>query len=593
MAYDSVRAQLDKLLGPDRNGPLAATKVNKQPPDYRDSNICKHFLLGFCPNDLYIKQRSEPGSCRFEHVEAAKIAFENDLNSGLVREEKLRWMRALVNDCRSIIADEDRKIRGQARRLQDSYTCGGDLSGLMIRDFDTLKKLGMVSPNAKIRILSEIDNDDLMSDHDPTLPITFADPSSIAKKQYQPVTANHETNESKNASSTKPESQNSPGEVAHDQLPKVPENGKPSAGDESEDDDDDDDLDGFGLIKVIPADEKAKVDPEVSNGSKDDQILPAPSMQDVSAIDKPAKETETKDPKLSLSEKGKEEKHAIKYITDAKSSFGTADEKENEKGNYKNQHHPSSLYSQKHEPEEEKRAEPNSPVKESHQTQKSLSEPKSQSDSTVSNEGKEQPVIIMDKFYEAGVGPDGLLMLDRKQSKRVCACCGGYISLVDAESRLLSHYGGKSHHSLALLRSKAVELEALLAAEPHMPYERNAPFRGRRNERDSGRFRKGDDWRLRRDHRGGRGDRYSDKYNDRDGRRPSSGYFRDSRRGPSPPDRNRGSDDDHHKRYGARNGGDDYPNNRSYGRHDRYDGRRKRYRSPSPERGSRRSRRYY
>jgi len=210
------------------------------------------------------------------------------------------------------------------------------------------------------------------------------------------------------------------------------------------------------------------------------------------------------------------------------------------------------------------------------------------------NDGKPEtqpPEDIMEEFYRTGRGPDGLLMLDRKRGLRVCACCGGYISLVDAESRLLSHYGGKSHHSLSLLRAKVAELEKTLAthAEPASEYSgyRDQP---RYNDREHHWQRRDD----RRHSRWERPDRYSShaRRDYESGGHGTAGWYYNSV-------------DRRHDRGGRYAGGGGRREERPY-RHggrrenryeDRYEGRyesgRKRFRTPSPHRRNRRSRDYY
>ncbi|KAI0564110.1 luc7-like protein [Gracilaria domingensis] len=471
MAYDSVRAQLDKLLGVDRNGPLTDS-ANNEPPNYRDAKFCKHFLLGFCPNDLYIKQRSEPGSCRLEHSEAAKSTFEKDEAEGRVREEeKFRWMRALLNECRAIVGEEDRKIRGQARRLQESYGCGGELSGLMIRNFDTLKKLGMVSQNAKVRILSEMDDNEHMSDDDFTVAHSSRDPSADASVE------NHAKPEPNNTSDVSNENQAS---NAKGEQPKETDDSQSDAEriDEEvdeDDDDDDDDMDGFGLIKVIPAgdnqnpvmDEKDKeagpavsdvnVNSETSASRGDPSITEKVSIRqqnevhraeergkgDSCAFDNNSDIKQLPSPREKeatlKSESGKGSEIGVKESTVEKSTTVGVD-------------HSSAVVS-----EEEKRGN----------VELSLSK--------LPGGEKADGNNIMDKFYESGIGPDGLLMLDRKQSKRVLCMLRW------------------SHHSLAQLRAKIPEMDAALAKGPRYSNETRNSRHGNYEDRDYGRSRNNDD----------------------------------------------------------------------------------------------------
>ncbi|PXF49961.1 Luc7-like protein [Gracilariopsis chorda] len=587
MAYDSVRAQLDKLLGPDRNGPLTNT-ANHEPPNYRDSKYCKHFLLGFCPNDLYIKQRSEPGSCRCEHSEAAKQAFDEDDQKGRVREEKSRWMRLLLNECQNIVSEEDRKIRGQARRLQESYGCGGDLTALMIRNFDTLKKLGMVSQNAKIRILSEIDDDEIMSNDDATLPHTSMDPSADGSQDVQQL-----LKLGNNVKQPDHPSVNAVDENKANQNPNSEEKElDKSSSDSGTDDDDDDDLDGFGLIKVIPASDtpvnkagdadasKASQPPHQSNA--DTKVVPSKESSQSLADDVKAPVSDKKPPEEQDKQDSDKESDSQDGMKEDTKPLGVSSNPSI------TDHEPNTTEQFPNEKDGKTETHTNDVKTNAFEVEKSDDKPAEQESNT-----NEETDNVMDKFYEAGVGPDGLLMLDRKQSKRVCACCGGYISLVDAESRLLSHYGGKSHHSLALLRKKIPDLETIIASEPRYAHETNANRYSRADDRDHGRNRHSDDWRTRRDYRGGkRSGRYEDRYSDRYGDVFPGKSNRDSYRRHGASDWHRNSADDYDK-YGSRYNTDGYNDDRPYGRHDRYEGRRKRYRSPSPYRGSRRRRRYY
>jgi hypothetical protein len=45
---DEMRKQLDALMGTDRNGDIAGKK------SFTDPEICKYYLAGLCPHDLFI-----------------------------------------------------------------------------------------------------------------------------------------------------------------------------------------------------------------------------------------------------------------------------------------------------------------------------------------------------------------------------------------------------------------------------------------------------------------------------------------------------------------------------------------------------------
>lgn len=643
MAYDSVRAQLDKLLGPDRNGPLTDS-AGQSAPHYTDSSVCKHYLLGFCPNDLYIKHRSEPGSCRDLHSDAAKVAFEKDVAAGKAKREKVLWMRALLKECRSTVSDEDRKIRGHARRLQDTYRAQGDLSGLMIRNFDTLKKLGMVSPNAKVRVGNEDDDEDFLDEQE-----------NIFEKDKR--SNEHEGHAEKELT----------------QITSQPSSQATAAAQKNNDD-----VDGFGIVKVIPGDPDGDAD---DNGDIDEfgrvKKVTADTNKSVNVPDSTKLESEGN----SLDGKADGTKHSTKASgddsDDSDDGFGiikvtpydsddgdaapmkdsatgvgdtgnSCDNKDDDSAKVVNKDMPEDIPENKvkDEPKPGLRdvqsvSEKDGRIEESKNGDRETeggsgttgkeTEPASdnkRSDNDNSVEKKQAPSAdeIMDKFYEAGEGPDGLIMLDRKQSLRVCACCGGYISLVDAESRLLSHFGGKSHHSLAVLREKVVELEKAvreLESQPGMSLdERGGRYR---DERDYHSVRSEFNRRDRRDYDNERprwmrrdGEHGRDRRRDGDSYGPRGDEPRWYGRGYDRHDRGHNRDHDRHRHNRVEYdgfGGDHYDRRGGYQEHgymrDRYpesgrsmddprrgrrdnrnEGARKRRRSPSPYNNHRRSRRY-
>eukprot|EP00177_Eucheuma_denticulatum_P007805 GFKZ01014199.1.p1 GENE.GFKZ01014199.1~~GFKZ01014199.1.p1 ORF type:complete len:555 (+),score=82.27 GFKZ01014199.1:395-2059(+) len=544
MAYDSVRAQLDKLLGADRNGPLTA--ASQPSVSYTDSSVCKHFLLGFCPHDLHIKHRSEPGSCPKDHSSVAKAKFERDRQQGKLTFEIARWTRDLLHECKAILEDEERKIRGHARRLQDTYKTSGDLSGLMIRNFDTLKKLGMVSQNAKVRILSEMDELNPFLGHDDVDQAS----ETASHEAKEPDSTNRLGTEVKRSPKSDDKGENGDTTSDQDDL-------------EVDDEDEDDDLDGFGVIKVIPAQSE-------KNGTSLSDAGVGPDNQSSKA-----------DPREDV-EEATGEKNDVKERIAARNKN---DPKSDSEAGSSSEQVASTGGSSDQEKSVQQNKDTASLEKDVNSTKEAEKDVGDKPAAKISLNG---PQTKMDEFYKTGKGPDGLLMLDRKQSLRVCACCGGFISLVDAESRLLSHYGGKSHHSLAQLREKVAELERQVAADRRPGDRYSRDFVRRRHDERELTYSRRDDYRRdtrRRDDYArddfGRNDRYSRNYDryDRYG-----DYDRDSgRRGHGTSDwydrPMRGRDDfgrdDRYRRYDS----DQYRRDR---RGDRYESGRKRRRPGSP-----------
>lgn len=647
MAYDSVRAQLDKLLGPDRNGPLTDSAAHAT-PHYTDSSVCKHYLLGFCPNDLFIKHRSEPGSCRDLHSDAAKLAFEKDVAAGKAKREKAMWMRVLLKECRSIVLDEDRKIRGHARRLQDTYRAQGDLSSLMIRNFDTLKKLGMVSPDAKIKVGNEEDDDDFLDEQG----------NFFEKDEQKNGHDDHTAKESsqKTGLPTDATLGNDEDADGFGIVKVIPGDNGDGDGDGDADADahadDNGDIDEFGRVKKAMADnnesadlpDSTKVESEDdSSDGKPSDVKPSENGNDSDDSDdgfdvvKVTYDSEDGDATEKKAEATRPEKEGNSRSNEGEGSenFVNRDRPEADAEKQGKDEAKSELQNVEGIHSDEGRTEATNNTNRrtadaSETTGKAmeLASNNKRSDIDDSAVTKQVPSAdeIMDKFYEAGEGPDGLIMLDRKQSLRVCACCGGYISLVDAESRLLSHFGGKSHHSLAVLRDKVVELEGAvreLESQPGMSLdERGGRYR---DERDHHSMRSEYNRRDRRDYDSDRPRwmRRDTEYG-RDRRRDGDShgvYANEPRwygRGYDRHDRGHERDHDRHRHnrgeqggfngdyYGRRGGQQErsfmrerYPeagrptdDPRRDRRDNRYESTRKRRRSSSPYKNNRRSRRH-
>ncbi|KAF6162233.1 hypothetical protein GIB67_008362 [Kingdonia uniflora] len=106
---DAIRKQLDVLMGANRNGDV--TEVNRK---YYDRDVCRLYLVGLCPHELFQLTKMDMGPCpkvhslqlRKEYEEAkAKIGhnYDRDLEDVIDR---------LIVEC-------DRKISRALKRLED------------------------------------------------------------------------------------------------------------------------------------------------------------------------------------------------------------------------------------------------------------------------------------------------------------------------------------------------------------------------------------------------------------------------------------------------------------------------------------------
>ncbi|RWW23167.1 hypothetical protein GW17_00012595 [Ensete ventricosum] len=77
---DAIRKQLDVLMGANRNGDVA--EVNRK---YYDRDVCRLFLAGLCPHDLFQLTKMDMGPCpkihslqlRKEYLSAQRLCISS------------------------------------------------------------------------------------------------------------------------------------------------------------------------------------------------------------------------------------------------------------------------------------------------------------------------------------------------------------------------------------------------------------------------------------------------------------------------------------------------------------------------------------
>jgi len=75
---DAIKAQLDELMGIERNVPLKERKKTKE--NYEDPDVCKYALVSVCPHDLFPNTKNDLGKCPKRHEEFYKRLFLQDEN---------------------------------------------------------------------------------------------------------------------------------------------------------------------------------------------------------------------------------------------------------------------------------------------------------------------------------------------------------------------------------------------------------------------------------------------------------------------------------------------------------------------------------
>ncbi|XVF41462.1 hypothetical protein PTKIN_Ptkin01aG0281900 [Pterospermum kingtungense] len=106
---DAMRKQLDVLMGANRNGDVR--EVNRK---YYDRDVCRLFLSGLCPHELFQLTKMDMGPCPKVHSLPLRKEYEEAKAKGVDN-----YDRELEDAIDRLIVECDRKIGRALKRLED------------------------------------------------------------------------------------------------------------------------------------------------------------------------------------------------------------------------------------------------------------------------------------------------------------------------------------------------------------------------------------------------------------------------------------------------------------------------------------------
>ncbi|WOK94539.1 luc7-like protein isoform X1 [Canna indica] len=106
---DAIRKQLDVLMGANRNGDVR--EVNRK---YYDRDVCRLFLAGLCPHDLFQLTKMDMGPCPKIHSLQLRKDYEEAKAKG-----DHNFDRELEDMIERLIVECERKIQRALKRLED------------------------------------------------------------------------------------------------------------------------------------------------------------------------------------------------------------------------------------------------------------------------------------------------------------------------------------------------------------------------------------------------------------------------------------------------------------------------------------------
>jgi len=108
---DAQRALLDSLMGAQRNHDMDELKRKS----WKESDVCKHFLVSFCPYELFLGTKSDLGLCKKLHEEHLRHTYRNKAKS----RTKAKYEKRFLDFLSDLISTLDHKIRRAEDRLNE------------------------------------------------------------------------------------------------------------------------------------------------------------------------------------------------------------------------------------------------------------------------------------------------------------------------------------------------------------------------------------------------------------------------------------------------------------------------------------------
>ncbi|CAA9989622.1 U1 snRNA associated protein, putative [Plasmodium knowlesi strain H] len=107
---EEMRSLLDSLMGKDRNETDAKKKHT-----FKDDNVCKYYLIDFCPHDLFPNTKSDIGRCKNIHSEVLKEQLQKHEN---YKYYLAKYQQKFMETLESIIELADHKIERSKEKLR-------------------------------------------------------------------------------------------------------------------------------------------------------------------------------------------------------------------------------------------------------------------------------------------------------------------------------------------------------------------------------------------------------------------------------------------------------------------------------------------
>ena len=111
MATTQIASMLDELMGRNRN--FLSGDSNARELKWTDPDVCRYFVVDFCPHDLFTNTKADLGPCTNIHDEDMKQKFKDDKDSY----KKSQYQDDFLRFCQRMLSDLQNRIKRAKERL--------------------------------------------------------------------------------------------------------------------------------------------------------------------------------------------------------------------------------------------------------------------------------------------------------------------------------------------------------------------------------------------------------------------------------------------------------------------------------------------
>lgn len=148
---EDARALLDSLMGPARD---KKRKEGEAAEGFLEKNVCRRFLAGCCPNELFKSTKREMEVCPKIHSESLaaelKAHPKGDKHTANFEEECMEYLESIRRDAERWVKREQGNLRGERKEFQPTAGQQRSLSDLSQRYKDAMAQCGKHEEDGEI-----------------------------------------------------------------------------------------------------------------------------------------------------------------------------------------------------------------------------------------------------------------------------------------------------------------------------------------------------------------------------------------------------------------------------------------------------------